>query len=133
MRKIFDVLLALGAAVLFALPVCAAAEPSQLVMSVAAQVIDIAKTKTGVSRDAAFREGLRNTFDLPYMGRLVLGTHWNEASEQQRARFLTAFETEEERAYSEWLGKLAGYTLIIDKGGPAARQRVDRRQLPQPG
>jgi phospholipid transport system substrate-binding protein len=116
MRKSFDVLLAVGAAaLLFALPVWAAADPSQLVKSVTAQVIDIVKTKTGASREAAFHEILRNNFDLPYMGRLELGTHWNEASEQQRARFLTALETAEVRAYSERLGKLAEYTLTIDK------------------
>jgi phospholipid transport system substrate-binding protein len=65
---------------------------------VTAQVIDIAKTKTGATREAAFLEVLRNNFDLPYMGRLALGTHWNEASEQQRARFLAALETAEVRA-----------------------------------
>jgi phospholipid transport system substrate-binding protein len=52
---------------------------------------------------------------LPYIGRLALGTHWNEASEQQRARFLAALETAEVRAYSERLGMLAGFTLTIDK------------------
>jgi phospholipid transport system substrate-binding protein len=116
MRKVFGVLLAAGAAaLLFALPVWAAADPSQLVKSVTAQVIDIVKTKTGATREAAFREVLRHDFDLPYMARLALGTHWNEASEQQRARFLAALETAEVRAYSERLGKLAGYTLTIDK------------------
>jgi phospholipid transport system substrate-binding protein len=116
MRKVFDVLLAAGAAaLLFASPVWAAANPAQLVKSVTAHVIDIIQTKTGATREAAFREILRNDFDLPYMGRLSLGTHWNEASEQQRARFLAALETAEVRAYSERLGKLAGYTLTIDK------------------
>jgi phospholipid transport system substrate-binding protein len=116
MRKVFDVLLAAGAAaLLFALPVWAAADPSQLVKSVTAHVIDIVKTKTGATREAAFREVLRNDFDLPYIGRLALGTHWNEASEQQRARFLAALETAEVRAYSERLGMLAGFTLTIDK------------------
>jgi phospholipid transport system substrate-binding protein len=116
MRKVSDVLLAAGAAaLLFALPVWAAADPAQLVKSVTAHVIDIVKTKTGATREAAFREVLRNDFDLPYMGRLALGTHWNEASEQQRARFLAALETAEVRAYSERLGKLAGFTLTIDK------------------
>jgi phospholipid transport system substrate-binding protein len=116
MRKVFGVLLAAGAAaLLFALPVWAAADPSQLVKSVTAQVIDIVKTKTGATREAAFREVLRNDFDLPYMARLALGTHWKEASEQQRVRFLAALETAEVRAYSERLGKLAGYTLTIDK------------------
>jgi phospholipid transport system substrate-binding protein len=116
MRKVSDVLLAAGAAaLLFALPVWAAADPAQLVKNVTAHVIDIVKTKTGATREAAFREVLRNDFDLPYMGRLALGTHWNEASEQQRARFLAALETAEVRAYSERLGKLAGFTLTIDK------------------
>jgi len=116
MRKVSDVLLAAGAAaLLFALPVWAAADPSQLVKSVTAQAIDIVKTKTGATREAAFREVLQNDFDLPYMARLALGTHWNEASEQQRARFLAALETAEVRAYSERLGMLAGFTLTIDK------------------
>jgi phospholipid transport system substrate-binding protein len=116
MRKVSDVLLSAGAAaLLFALPVWAAADPAQLVKSATAHVIDIVKTKTGATREAAFREVLRNDFDLPYMGRLALGTHWNEASEQQRARFLAALETAEVRAYSERLGKLAGFTLTIDK------------------
>ena len=116
MRKVSDILLAAGAAaLLFVTPVWAAADPSQLVKSVTAQVIDIVKTKTGATREAAFREVLRNDFDLPYMGRQALGTHWDEASEQQRARFLAALETAEVRAYSERLGRLAGFTLTIDK------------------
>jgi len=116
MRKILHGLLAAGAAaLLFAQPVWAANDPSQLVTSVTAQAIDIVRTKTGAPREAAFREVLRNSFDLPYMGRQALGTHWNEASAQQRTRFLAALETAEARAYSERLGKLAEYTLTIDK------------------
>src|SRR5436190_9134703 len=115
MRKIFGVLLAAGAAaLLLAQPVWAASDPSQLVKSVTAQVIDIVKTKSGAPREAAFREVLRNNFDLPYMARLALGTHWNVASEQQRVRFLAALETAEARAYSERLGTFAAYTLTID-------------------
>ena len=115
MHKVFGVLWAAGAAaLLLAQPVWAASDPSQLVKSVTAQVIDIVKTKTGAPREAAFREVLRNSFDLPYMGRQALGTHWDEASAQQRARFLAALETAEARAYSERLGKLAAYTLTID-------------------
>jgi phospholipid transport system substrate-binding protein len=115
MRKVFGVLWAAGAAaLLLAQPIWAASDPSQVVKSVTAQVIDIVKTKSGAPREAAFREVLRNSFDLPYMGRQALGTHWDEASAQQRARFLAALETAEARAYSERLGKLAAYTLTID-------------------
>ena len=82
---------------------------------VTAPVIGIVKTKTGASHEAAFREVLRNYFDLPYMGRLALGTHWNAASEQQRARIIAALETADVRAFSERLGKLADCTLTIAK------------------
>ena len=82
---------------------------------VTARVIDVVKTTIGASHEAALREGLRKDFDWPYIGRLALGTHWNEASEQQRARFLAALETGEVRSYSERLGKLAGFTLTIAK------------------
>ena len=85
---------------------------------VSARVVGFVKTKTGASYEAAFREVLRNNFDLPYMGRLALGTHWNEASAQQQARFLAAFETAEVRAFSERLGKLAECTLTIVKVVP---------------
>lgn len=82
---------------------------------VTAQVFGIVNTKTDASHEAAFRAVLQNNFDLPYMGRLALGTHWNEASEQQRARILAAFETAEVRAYRERLGQLDGWTLTIEK------------------
>jgi ABC-type transporter MlaC component len=90
--------------------------PGQASMdAVTAPVIGIVKARTGASDEAALREVLRTSFNLPYMGRLALGTHWNEASEEQRARFLAALETAEVRAYSERLGKLAGFTLTIAK------------------
>jgi phospholipid transport system substrate-binding protein len=82
----------------------------------AAQVTDI--VKTGASNEAALREVLRKNFDLPYMARLALGTHWNEASEQQRARVLAALETADVRAFSERLGKLAEFTPTINKVVP---------------
>jgi len=82
---------------------------------VTALVTGIVKTKTGASHEAAFREVLRHSFDLPYRGRSALGTHWNEASEQQRARILAALETADVRAFNERLDKLAECTLTIVK------------------
>jgi phospholipid transport system substrate-binding protein len=83
--------------------------------SAAAPVVSIVKTKTDASHEAAFREVLRKNFDLPYMARSALGSHWNEASEPQRARILAALETAEVRAFSERLGKLAEFTVTIAK------------------
>ena len=82
--------LAGAAAVLFFVLPASAADPSKLIDTVAAEVIEIVKTKTGADRQAAIRKVLQANFDLPYMARSALGTHWNQATEEQRARFLKA-------------------------------------------
>ena len=91
---------ALAAAVVFVLPAWAVADPSQMVKAVTAEVVGIVNTKTGANREAAIHQVLRNNFDWSYMAQAALGTHWNQASEQQRARFVAALETTEARAYT---------------------------------
>ncbi|CAN5479081.1 hypothetical protein BH10PSE6_BH10PSE6_36490 [soil metagenome] len=120
MRKILGVLSAIGMGtalfVLFVLPVQAAVhatDPAKLIQAVTGEVTEIVKTRTGVDREAAIRRLLQTNFDLPYMGSKALGTHWAQASEQQRMRFLAAVETSEARAYSERLGNFAGATVTI--------------------
>ncbi|MBI2827524.1 MAG: ABC transporter substrate-binding protein [Planctomycetia bacterium] len=120
MRKVFHGLLAAAAAaLLFALPALtparAAADPGQFVKNVTGLLADIGRTKSGPSRDAAVREVLRNNFDLAYMARVALGSHWTEASEALRARFLAALEAAEARAYGERLTRLAASDVTIDK------------------
>lgn len=92
-----------------------AEDSARLVERVAAQVIDIVKTKQGAARQAAVLQVLQTDFDLPYMGRSALGTHWNQATEEQRQRFLKATATAEARAYSERFGQYGGQTLTIGK------------------
>ncbi len=103
-----------------ALPAFAADPATQLVQSTAQQVIDIVKTKTGADRQAAILQVLQSKFDLPAMGRFALGTHWNQATEDQRTRFLKAVATAEARAYSERFGQYGGQTLTIGKVTPRA-------------
>jgi phospholipid transport system substrate-binding protein len=116
MRRFFAVLSAAAATALLVLPAGAAvraAGPAQLIETVVAQVSVIVKTKTGADREAAMRQVLRDNFDLPAMGSAALGAHWNQASEQQRARLLAAIETSEARAYSERLGNHGGATVTV--------------------
>lgn len=116
MRKVFQSLLAAAvAALLFVVPAWSAADPGQFVKNVTGQLADIARTKSGASRDAAVREVLRNKFDLGHMARVALGNHWSQASEPLRARFLAALEATEARAYGERLTKLAASDVTIDK------------------
>lgn len=116
-----DVLRLAAAAVVAgaALPALAA-DPAQLVQGTAQQVIDIVKTKTGADRQAAILQVLQTKFDLPAMGRFALGTHWNQATEDQRARFLKAVATAEARAYGERFGQYGGQTLTVGKVTPRA-------------
>jgi len=106
---------ALAAAIVFVLPAWAVADPSQMVKAVTAEVVGIVNTKSGANRDVAIHQVLRNNFDWSYMARAALGTHWDQASEQQRARFVAALETTEARAYTGRLAKLAEYNLTVDK------------------
>ncbi len=116
MRNFFRGLLAAAtAALLFAMPAGAASDPGQFVKNVTGQLADIARTKSGPSRDAAVREVLRNSFDLAHIARVALGSYWNQASEPQRARFLAALEAAEARAYGDRLAKLASCDVTIDK------------------
>jgi phospholipid transport system substrate-binding protein len=95
-----------------------AADPAQIVQRTAQQVIEIVKTKTGADRQAAILGVLQANFDMPAMARVALGTHWNTATEQERARFLKAVATAEARAYSERFGQYGGQTLTIGKVTP---------------
>lgn len=115
--------LAATAAMFSALPVVGpafAADAAQVVQNTAQQVIEIIKTKTGPDRQAAILGVLQTRFDMPAMARSALGTHWNQATEDERARFLKAVTTAEAKAYSERFGQYGGETLTIGKVTPRA-------------
>ncbi len=113
-RRVVLCLAASAAVALFVQP-ASAADPAQLIATVAGEVINIVKTKTGADRQNAIKKVLQANFDMNAMGRSALGTHWNQTTEAQRTRFLTAVETAEARAYSERFGAYAGQTLTVGK------------------
>jgi phospholipid transport system substrate-binding protein len=121
-RRIVFRLAAVAAAAIVAVPAVVmpvqAANPAQLVEGVAARVIEIIKTKQGAARQAAILQVLEADFDLPYMGRSALGKYWNQATEEERTRFLKAVATAEARAYSERFGQYGGQTLTLGKVTP---------------
>jgi phospholipid transport system substrate-binding protein len=112
-------LLVAGAFGLFAVPGFAqpasAADAAQLIQSVAAEVIELIKTKTGADRQAGIRKVLETSFDLSYMGRSALGTHWGRTDEALRERFLKAAASAEAKAYAERFGQYGGQTLTVGK------------------
>ena len=103
-----------AAAAAFAVPARAADGPAaQLIEKVAAEVIELIKNTQGPQREAGIRTVLLTYFDLPYMGRAALATHWDATSPEQRERFLKAEVSAEARAYSERFGQYGGQTLVL--------------------
>jgi phospholipid transport system substrate-binding protein len=100
---------------LFAVPAMAAGDPAQLIQSVADEVIQIVKQAKGPDREAAIQKILTTNFDMTYMGRAALGTHWDGTGEPERARYLTAVASAEAHAYSERFGQYAGQTLAVGR------------------
>lgn len=87
-----------------------------LIENVANKVIELIKTTTpGPAREAAFKTVLETDFDLGFMGRSALGTHWGQATPEQQQRFLKAAATAEAHAYSERFGQYLGQTLNVGR------------------
>ncbi len=95
-------------------PAAAGQDPAaQLVQRTADQVIEVARTTTGGARESGMMRVLRTGFDLDYMGRSTLDTHWNQATPEQRQRFLNVVASAEARSYSQRFGQYAGQTLTV--------------------
>ena len=102
----------------FAAPAIAADAPAQLIQAAADEVILIVKQTKGAEREAAIGKVLTANFDMGYMGRAALGTHWEATTEPERARYLKAVISAEAHAYSERFGQYAGQTLAIGRVVP---------------
>jgi phospholipid transport system substrate-binding protein len=121
-------LLAAGAAAILVGPGFAsrqaAAEQSpatDLIQRTAGRVLDLVMTKTGAAREAGILRVLETDFDLNYMARSALGKHWNDATPDQRARFLKVAANAEAHAYARRFGEYGGQTLTVDRSIPKLR------------
>jgi phospholipid transport system substrate-binding protein len=103
---------------LFGAPAIAADPPAQLIQGVADEVIQIVKQANGPGRETAIGKILTTNFDMEYMGRAALGTHWDRTTEPERARYLKAALSAEAHAYSERFGQYAGQTLAVGRVVP---------------
>ena len=105
-----------GLAVIASRQAVAEQDPAaQLVQRAADQVIAAARADAGVAREAGVRRVLEGHFDLAYMGRSTLGNYWNQATPEQRERFLKASASAEARAYAERFGQYRGQTVTVGR------------------
>lgn len=111
----------------------AAQDAAALINSIANRVLALLKAGTSDSdRESALSEILRESFDLPGIGRTVLGRHWNAATPEQQQKFIAAFERAEVRAYSNRFKEYAGQSLVVGKVTRNSPQELVDARIIQP-
>lgn len=139
--KIAALTVMLGLCMVVGSPGVRSAEPSAaslLVMDLGDKAIDVLATKelTPRQREDRFRVLLRRGFDLPLIGRFVLGPHWRRASRDQRNEFQQVFGEYVVKTYSSRLAAFSGETLKVVSERTASRRdvlvfaRIDRDKGP---
>jgi phospholipid transport system substrate-binding protein len=91
--------------------------------------------KAGASdaeREATMSAVMHEAFDLPAIGRRVLGRHWNGATPEQQRRFLAAFSKAEVKAYSARFKQYSGQTLNVGKMTANGASQMVESQIVQP-
>ena len=85
-------------------------DPVQFVRSLGQQAVGLLADDTisSTDREREFRELLIDRFDMPSIGRLVMGRHWRQASVAQRDLFGPLFEDFVVGTYSRRLDAYRG-------------------------
>ncbi|MGE5270646.1 MAG: phospholipid-binding protein MlaC [Thiohalocapsa sp.] len=80
-------------------------------------------------RVARFRDLFHNDFDVPGIGRFVLGRYWHVATPQEQQEFLNLFQEYIVRAYSARLGEYAGEPFRVTGARPNGNETVVSSQI----
>ena len=111
----------------------AAQDGAALISGIANRVLALLKGgASDAERESALAEILRESFDLPAIGRTVLGRHWNVATPEQREKFITAFERAEVKAYSNRFKEYAGQSLVVGKVIQSSPKELVDAKIVQP-
>jgi phospholipid transport system substrate-binding protein len=84
------------------------------------------------TRVARFRELFHNDFDVPGIGRFVLGRYWHIATPQEQQEFLGLFQEYIVRAYSARLGEYGGEPFRVTGTRPSGDETVVSSQIIRP-
>ena len=126
--------IALAGALAPAIPAAAAADPAAMISNLGNRALEVlGKDATQPQRAARFRELLREDFDVPGIGRFVLGRYWNTATEEQRAEFIKLFEDYIALAYATRLAEYSGENFKVTGSRPDADGAIVSSQILRPG
>lgn len=125
---LFAAVLAVGAFVAPTAPSAATVvdEGKQVIMNMSDQVLSILKNKglSRAAREQRFATIFRNNFDVPTIGRWVMGRAWRQATASQRATLMRLFEAYIVKTYTIQLSKYTGEMFKVVSASPDGRGAV---------
>jgi phospholipid transport system substrate-binding protein len=94
-----------------------AKEPDQFIDQLGRAAIQYLTDKSISSeeRRRRFRDLMHKAFNVPGIGRFVLGRYWNEATEQERQEYMSLFEELVVRTYADRFSEYSGEKFTIGK------------------
>jgi phospholipid transport system substrate-binding protein len=115
-------LVALGMFLVPAVPVrsqdfMAAKEPGEFIDQLGRAAIQhlTDKTISSEERRARFRDLMHKAFNVPGIGRFVLGRYWNQATEEERQEYMRLFEELVVRTYADRFSQYSGEKYTVGK------------------
>lgn len=101
----------------------AAEEPTDFISTLGTRAItELAdENMSQADRETRFRNLLNEHFDVPAIGRFVLGRHWKVASDEERTEFLGLFEDFIVRSYAVRFAGYSGETFAVKGSTPGPK------------
>lgn len=110
------------------------AEAQKFIDSVASQVLDVIKTNDSTAGKMTKLEGIfSGAVDIPYVGKFVLGRHWNTATPQQQKDYLAAYQPFVIKNYAGKLTKYSGQNYKLKNARGDDGQYVVTMEIVDPG
>lgn len=111
----------------------AAQDPRAFVSALGAQAIQVlGPSVPPAQRLARFRVLFNNDFDMPGIGRFVLGRYWRTATPQEQQEFLALFQEYIVRAYSARLGEYGGEPFRVTWARPYGEETIVSSEILRP-
>lgn len=110
------------------------ADAQKFIDGVASSVLDVIKTKDSTATKMGKLEGIfSNAVDIPYVGKYVLGRHWNSATPEQQKAYLAAYQPFVIKNYAGKLTKYSGQNYKLKNARGDDGQYVVTMEIVDPG
>jgi phospholipid transport system substrate-binding protein len=134
-RQIFFLLLAIALVPAVPAPAGASADPAQFIKSMGEKAINelTGPNVTEAERQERFRQLFTESFDVPTIGKFVLGRSWRTATDAERAEFLKLFEDFIVKSYAVRFADYAGESFDVQNttggsdGASVVHSRINRK------